>query len=137
MNWAPTSSYNSHINYSHDFLILHLYIYPYAPITSIQINAVLDCMCISFTKLLGSSGNRTRNLAHCKLTISNSKWWWDLYKNLTESCHINYSNNWQYEIGDHCSMYSPFITYRTRFSQVLSCIIELRKRNMRECDVTL
>ena len=28
-------------------------------------------------------------------------------------------------------MYSPFMSYRTRFSQVFSYIIELRKKNMR------
>ena len=49
-------------------MILRLYIYPYASITSIRMNAMLDYMCMSFTELRESSGNLTRNLSHHKLT---------------------------------------------------------------------
>ena len=44
--------------------------YPYAHITNIRMNAMLDIMHKGFTELRGSSGNRTRNLSHRKLTIS-------------------------------------------------------------------
>ena len=36
-----------------------------------------------------------------------------------------------------CGRYSPFISYRTRFSQVFSDIIQLKRKDPRECCVTL
>ena len=52
------------------FFILRLYIYPFAPITGIRMNVMLDFMCMDFTELRELNGNRTCNLSHRKLTIS-------------------------------------------------------------------
>ena len=97
MNRAPTSSYYTLISTAAIIvLILHLYIHPYAHITSIRMNAMLDFMFMVFTELRRSSGNRTHNLSHRKLTINLNHLITlsvRCVKNLIESCHINYSNN--------------------------------------------
>ena len=44
--------------------------------------------------------------------IGHSEWWWDVFKNLIESCHINYSNNWNYEIDFNGLMYRHITWYK-------------------------
>ena len=120
MNRAPTSSYYTLISTA---AIIFIDIHPYAHITSIRMNAMLDFMFIGFTELRRSSGNRTHNLSHRKLTINLNHLITlsvRCVKNLMESCHINYSNNWQYEIDYHGLMYRH-IRLKTHFILALLC----------------
>ena len=43
----------------------------------------------------------------------------------------------QKEIGNALTMYSPFVSYRTRVPRVFFYIIELKNKNIRVSDVTL
>ena len=65
---AGASVFHKHMS----SLILHLYIYPYAPTKYYQFSDKYHArfMCMGFTKLCESSGNRTSDLLHRKLKIS-------------------------------------------------------------------